>query len=97
MVFSNLWKRGFYLTDGSKFGADFLAYPGDPVRYHAQSIVVCLKERGERQIERMSEASLVARCRLGTSVKKTVLFAFLSDDEHDVTVKYRALRWTGKL
>jgi tRNA splicing endonuclease len=29
-VFADLWERGFYLTDGFKFGADFLAYPGDP-------------------------------------------------------------------
>ena len=25
----------FYLTTGAKFGADFLAYPGDPMGYHA--------------------------------------------------------------
>ena len=27
-TFKFLWKAGFYLTAGDKFGADFLAYPG---------------------------------------------------------------------
>ena len=27
-TFGHLWKEGFYLTAGDKFGADFLAYPG---------------------------------------------------------------------
>ncbi len=27
-IFCDLWERGFYLTAGSKFGGDFLAYPG---------------------------------------------------------------------
>jgi len=31
-IFKDLWERGFYLTDGTKFGADFLAYPGDPIK-----------------------------------------------------------------
>ena len=27
-TYRHLWKEGFYLTAGDKFGADFLAYPG---------------------------------------------------------------------
>ncbi|KAK9801857.1 hypothetical protein WJX73_002431 [Symbiochloris irregularis] len=34
-VFQDLHHQGFYLTAGAKFGADFLAYPGDPMGYHA--------------------------------------------------------------
>ena len=29
----------FTLTDGAKFGGDYLAYPGDPFVYHAQFVV----------------------------------------------------------
>lgn len=28
LVFEDLWLRGFYVNGGSKFGGDFLAYPG---------------------------------------------------------------------
>ena len=31
--------RRFRITGGSKFGSDFLAYPGDPTLYHAQFCV----------------------------------------------------------
>ena len=27
-IFQNLWEQGFYITSGSKFGGDFLVYPG---------------------------------------------------------------------
>jgi len=27
-VIKDLWMKGYYITDGSKFGADYLAYPG---------------------------------------------------------------------
>ena len=54
MAFFDLWRRGFFLTDGSKFGADFLAYPGDPIRYHAQNIIICLESSTE--LERMKKS-----------------------------------------
>lgn len=28
-IFQDLWERGYYLTAGSKFGGDFLVYPGE--------------------------------------------------------------------
>ena len=30
------------MTSAAKFGGDFLAYPGDPLLYHAQFTVRCL-------------------------------------------------------
>lgn len=32
----------YYITDGAKFGADYLLYPGDPLLFHAQFTVRCL-------------------------------------------------------
>ncbi len=29
LIFEDLWKRGYWLTNGSKFGGDFLVYPGN--------------------------------------------------------------------
>lgn len=29
LVFEDLWKKGFYITPGQKFGADFLVYSGN--------------------------------------------------------------------
>jgi tRNA splicing endonuclease len=35
--------RSYTMTSGAKFGGDFLAYPGDPLLYHAQFTVRCLR------------------------------------------------------
>jgi hypothetical protein len=36
--------RRYTLTDGGKFGGDFLAYPGDPALYHAYYVVRVLPQ-----------------------------------------------------
>lgn len=28
-IFKNLWERRYHITNGSKFGCDFLLYPGN--------------------------------------------------------------------
>jgi tRNA-splicing endonuclease subunit Sen34 len=38
-VFAHLHARGLTLTSGAKFGAEYLAYPGDPAAYHASFTV----------------------------------------------------------
>lgn len=41
-IFEDLHARGYRITGGSKFGADFLLYPGDPTLFHAQFGVRCV-------------------------------------------------------
>jgi tRNA splicing endonuclease len=43
LVFRDLHSQGFRISGGSKFGADFLLYPGDISLYHAQFCVRVLK------------------------------------------------------
>ena len=88
-IFCDLWHKGFYITDGNKFGGDFLAYPGDPIMFHAKYIVIC---SDETEIEGISETELVAKSRLATSVKKTVLLAFMKADK----IKYKSVKWTER-
>ena len=70
LTFRELRKRGFYVTSGDKFGADFLAYPGDPLLFHAKFVVQCVQRKTtstgglvdwKDQVEQEDEASLVAR------------------------------------
>lgn len=30
-VFTDLWEKKYYITNGSKFGCDFLVYPGNSI------------------------------------------------------------------
>ncbi|EEB17576.1 conserved hypothetical protein [Pediculus humanus corporis] len=87
LIYKNLWEKGFYITPGGKFGADFLAYPGDPVKFHAFFIVVCLKTREKLQLQ-----DVITYGRLGHSVKKTVVLAYLNDNND---VSYFSIQWSG--
>ena len=85
-TFKDLWNHNYFVTEGSKFGGDFLVYCGDPVKYHAKYIVICIES--EEDINKPGRVQdIIARCRLGTSVKKIVLFSWLSGDD----VKYKSL------
>uniref|UniRef100_A0A3Q1J255 tRNA-splicing endonuclease subunit Sen34 n=1 Tax=Anabas testudineus TaxID=64144 RepID=A0A3Q1J255_ANATE len=86
-VFRDLRGRGFYLTSAGKFGGDFLVYPGDPLRFHAHFIAVCLSLN-----ESVCLLDILAVARLGSSVKKTVL---LCSPGTDGAVAYTSLQWSG--
>ena len=69
-VFRALWTRGFFITSGSCFGADYLCYPGDPLRHHAHLLVhVARPGRPMRTVE------IACAARLANSVKKTAVLA----------------------
>ena len=89
LTFKELRRRGFFLTSGDKFGADFLAYPGDPLLFHAKFVILCLKNE---EIRRMPDSGLVAKCRLGTAVNKVVLLSFVEEG----VVKFQRLKWTAE-
>jgi len=86
-VFKDLWNHNYFITEGSKFGGDFLVYCGDPVMYHAKYIVICVTS-GADIVNPARMQDLVARSRLGNSVKKIVLFAWLEGEN----VKYKSVR-----
>ncbi|XP_054452487.1 tRNA-splicing endonuclease subunit Sen34 isoform X2 [Anoplopoma fimbria] len=86
-VFRDLRGRGFYLTSAGKFGGDFLVYPGDPLRFHAHFIAVCLSLD-----ESVCLLDVLAVSRLGSNVKKTVL---LCSPGTDGRVQYTSLQWSG--
>ncbi|XP_074536438.1 tRNA-splicing endonuclease subunit Sen34 [Halichoeres trimaculatus] len=85
-VFRDLRRRGFYLTSAGKFGGDFLVYPGDPLRFHAHFIAVCLFED-----QPVCLLDFLSVARLGSNVKKTVLLC--SPDGEGV--HYTSLQWSG--
>uniref|UniRef100_A0A8C6VPR9 tRNA-splicing endonuclease subunit Sen34 n=1 Tax=Naja naja TaxID=35670 RepID=A0A8C6VPR9_NAJNA len=80
-IFRDLWERGYYVTTGSKFGGDFLIYPGDPMRFHAHYIALCFSKDAP-----ISLCDIISAGRLGTNVKKTVLLC--SVDSQISCVKY---------
>uniref|UniRef100_A0A8D2LAA9 tRNA-splicing endonuclease subunit Sen34 n=1 Tax=Varanus komodoensis TaxID=61221 RepID=A0A8D2LAA9_VARKO len=84
-IFRNLWERGYYITSGGKFGGDFLVYPGDPMRFHAHYIALCIPKDAPLSLQ-----DVVSAGRLGTNVKKTVL---LCSVDQDGTAIYTCCSW----
>ena len=89
LVFADLWHKGFFVTDGTKFGGDFLVYPGDPIHFHAKYVVICQAS----SVTDIKETDLVTRSRLGSSTKKTVLLATQKDERE---IQYHAVKWTER-
>nr|CAD7399780.1 unnamed protein product [Timema cristinae] len=87
-TFKTLWEQGHFITPGQKFGGDFLAYPGDPVKFHAQFLIICVERTSALP---MSE--IVAFGRLGSSVRKTVVIASSSSDQKSVV--FQSINWSG--
>uniref|UniRef100_A0A8C2PUY4 tRNA-splicing endonuclease subunit SEN34 n=1 Tax=Cyprinus carpio TaxID=7962 RepID=A0A8C2PUY4_CYPCA len=85
-VYRDLRNKGFYLTSAGKFGGDFLVYPGDPLRFHAHFIALCIS-----MDEELPLCDILAIARLGSNVKKTVLIC--SPVEGDVV--YSSLQWSS--
>lgn len=64
-LYKHLNSKGYYITPGIRFGADYSVYPGDPFRYHAHFMATSYGWE-----EDIALLDLVTGGRLGTGVKK---------------------------
>lgn len=76
----------YFLTPGLRFGAQFVAYPGDPLRFHSHFIA-----SGYGYDEKIPVMGIVAGGRLGTGVKK----AWLVGAQREGEVKCFTVEWAG--
>ena len=81
-VFRDLWGRGFTITSGLKYGADYLVYKGDPALVHSCFLALVLPWK--QPVE-----TLMSLCRVGSKVAKAVL---LCSAERGC-VQYQTLEW----
>ncbi|KAH9063729.1 tRNA-intron endonuclease catalytic domain-like protein [Lactarius deliciosus] len=88
-VFRDLWEKGYYLGGGSKFGGDWLVYPGDPLRYHSH-FVATVQTSPTAPLRPME---IVAHGRLGTATKKAHLLCGWDPASREVT--YISVEWAG--
>lgn len=64
----------YCVTQGSKFGADFLLYPGDPMLYHAQFCTRLMESHQE-----IKPICIAAASRGSHIARKSLLLAFSTD------------------
>ena len=64
-LFKHLHDQGYFLSPGLRFGCQFVAYPGDPLRFHSHFL--CNGMDWDQEFDLLD---LVGGGRLGTGVKK---------------------------
>ncbi|KAK8163569.1 hypothetical protein BC567DRAFT_166942 [Phyllosticta citribraziliensis] len=93
-LFAYLHSRGFFMTPGLRFGCQYTAYPGDPLRFHSHFLAV-----GMGWDEPFDLMRLVGGGRLGTGVKKAFLIGAKEegDGDEDAAEGVRAfsVEWSG--
>lgn len=86
-LFKHLHDRGFFLSPGLRFGCQYMAYPGDPLRYHSHFLV-----DGKSWDDEIKLIDIVGGGRLGTGVKKGYL---LGGSDPEGQVKTFSIEWAG--
>jgi tRNA-splicing endonuclease subunit Sen34 len=78
-LFAHLHSQGLFMLPGIRFGGDYNAYPGDPLRFHSHFIAV-----GKKWDDPIDLLDVVAGGRLGTGTKKGYLVGGrVPDQEQD--------------
>lgn len=93
-VYRSLRAKGYVLSPGARFGGRYVAYPGDPLRYHSHLIV---QEAMDKKQE-IDLLSMVNGARLGTSVKKTWVLAGAeaeAEAEAEPETEFYSVEWAG--
>lgn len=97
-LFAHLHSRGYFLSPGLRFGCQYVAYPGDPLRFHSHFLVVSAE--WDQNIDLMD---IINGGRLGTGVKKGFLLGGSqrtrdevdSEAERVESVRAFSIEWAG--
>jgi len=89
-IYKHLHSAGYFLSPGLRFGCQFMAYPGDPLRFHSHFIT-----RGLGWDEEIDLIDIVGGGRLGTGVKKAWTFGGKPSDAKDIDTRVFCVEWGG--
>lgn len=95
-IFKDIWEKGFFLTNGFKFGCDYLVYKNDPLKTHADYMIICKTSQ-----EDISSLQLLILSRLSTQVRKKLLIAVVPSEDCKSEVNlnthivYLLVKWAG--
>lgn len=84
-MFKDLKTKGYFITLGFKYGADFLVYKDDPNFVHSEFLL-----HVEQYEDEISVNGLIQRERISVSNKKKLLMATV---DKDYDIKYFNFQW----
>lgn len=94
-LFKHLHDRGYYMSPGLRFGCQYMAYPGDPLRFHSHFLAVSADLDDELDL-----LDIVGGGRLGTGVKKGFVLGGIDTRSGHIQADYSSskvfsLEWAG--
>ena len=87
-VYQYLNQAGYWMTPGLRFGCEYTAYPGDPLRFHSHFMVHVEKDDDDEGVEMLT---LVGGGRVATQTRKAWMLAGQVDEE----VRVFTIEWAG--
>ncbi|CAF1120111.1 unnamed protein product [Rotaria sp. Silwood1] len=97
-VFADLYlnkNQKYWISNGQKFGGDYLIYFDDPSRCHSTFIVTCvLRNEIERNSTIIPLTHLIARCRVAVNVNKICILASRKSSTSS-DIEYLTINWNG--
>ncbi|XRB06396.1 tRNA-splicing endonuclease subunit SEN34 [Pycnococcus provasolii] len=91
LVYEDLHNRGYRITGGCKFGADYLAYPDDPLRFHATMSVRVVTD----WCEPFHARALSGFLRCSHAARKHAVYAGVEPSDDDASAGTRVVYLTG--
>jgi tRNA-splicing endonuclease subunit Sen34 len=89
-LYKHLHSLGYFMSPGLRFGCQFMAYPGDPLRFHSH-----FTTRGLGWDEEVDMIDIVGGGRLGTGVKKAWMFGGKPEGAEDDQTRVFCVEWGG--
>jgi tRNA-intron lyase len=86
IIYKDLKEKGFYVTSGFKYGANFLVYRDDPNFIHSEFMLFIYDSNKELNVNKLINGE-----RLGVTTKKKFLTA--GYDETTGKIKYLNFNW----
>jgi tRNA-splicing endonuclease subunit Sen34 len=87
-VYKHLHEQGYFMAPGLRFGCKYMAYPGDPLRFHSHFLC-----NGMDWDQEFSLIDVVGGGRLGTGVKKGFLIG--GEEKVEDGVRSFCIEWGG--
>ncbi|CAI4037115.1 hypothetical protein SMKI_01G0740 [Saccharomyces mikatae IFO 1815] len=89
-LYKALRDQGYVLSPGGRFGGKFIAYPGDPLRFHSH---LTIQDAIDYHNEPIDLISMISGARLGTTVKK--LWVIGGVEEQTNETHFFSVEWAG--
>ncbi|CAF1489126.1 unnamed protein product [Adineta steineri] len=95
-IFCDLYEKNLFISNGHKFGGDYLVYFDDPSKSHSTFIIKCILNHQNQSSSLIPLTHLIAQCRVAVNVNKIfVLATKTSSSSSSSQIQYLSMNWNG--